>query len=168
MSPGKFDQGLGVLSWTLMYAAWFGMICVAKTYLWCDEKVWLVIPAFLTGLLLNVALNLLLLPRLGLLGAVLGTCTAHLAALLIIYGCAAARGMRFDGGTLLLTALPLVLALGPWIAMLVLGVVLFLIVTTDRLFNADEKGQLLSILLEYLGKIRGLSQRAEVVSAAVD
>ena len=76
--------------------------------------------------------------------------------------------MRFDGGTLLLTALPLVLALGPWIAMLVLGVVLFLIVTTDRLFNADEKGQLLSILLEYLGKIRGLSQRAEVVSAAVD
>jgi len=75
---GKFAEGLAVLPWTLTYCVWFAAIIIAQTYLLCREKAYLSSIALFAGLVGNVGLNLLLLPRLGLLGAVLATTIANL------------------------------------------------------------------------------------------
>ena len=43
---GKFSAGEAILPWTLLCAMWFSMFCVARSYLWCDERVWLVSLGF--------------------------------------------------------------------------------------------------------------------------
>ena len=77
---GKFADGMAVLPWTLTYCMWFGMATMAQMYLWCAERARLGCAALLTGLVTNVVLNLILLPRLGLLGAVLATGAANAVA----------------------------------------------------------------------------------------
>ena len=81
---GKFAGGMAVLPWTLAYCIWFGVAMVAQQYLWCAERAGLVGLALGAGLAVNIALNLLLLPRLGLLGAVLAASAANLVALILI------------------------------------------------------------------------------------
>ncbi len=74
---GKFPAGQAVLPWTLVYCTWFGLSLVLQNYLLCVEKVRLASVALACGLALNVLLNLLLLPRLGLEGSVLLTAAAN-------------------------------------------------------------------------------------------
>jgi O-antigen/teichoic acid export membrane protein len=83
----KFVLGQSVLPWTLTYCTWFGLQGVAQNWLWCNEKNRLASVAMLAGLATNVGLNLLLLPRLGLHGAVLATAVGNVVVLLGICGC---------------------------------------------------------------------------------
>ncbi len=146
---GKYDGGLAVLSWTLVSSVWFGMLCVAKLYLWCDEQVRLVSLSFLLGLFVMILTDLLLLPPLGLVGAVLGTCLANFAALTAVYCFSRWRGMHLSVGTLLITALPLSLTLGSWPALAVLAATAVLSVVTDVFFTKNERTELLSVLRRY-------------------
>ena len=156
----KFQGGLVVLPWTLAYCTWFGTIAVAQNYLWCAERPALSSLALLSGLLLNIVFNLLLLPRFGLEGAVWATSLANLAALTMIYWFSRRYGMHVDLGTWLLTMTPVSLWLGPWPAALVLvGIVVFAMLT-DRVLTHDEKQHLLDAarhgaqkLLGRLGKL---------------
>ncbi len=74
---GKFSGGLVQLPLTLVYCTWFGTIAVAQNYLWCAEKAWLSSVALFVGLVVNVSLDLALLPRVGLHGAVMATTAAN-------------------------------------------------------------------------------------------
>jgi O-antigen/teichoic acid export membrane protein len=146
---GKFAGGLAVLPLTLTYCTWFGISSLAQNYLWCAEKARLGSLAFLAGLLLNIGLNLLLLPRLGLQGAALATAAANLLALAMILGMSYLQGFRFDAGLCILLAIPLVFWLGPWVASAVLAVIGFQVFASDRIFSRDEKRQLRAGFLEY-------------------
>ena len=73
---GKFPGGQAVLPWTLVYCTWFGLSLVVQNYLLCAEKARLMSVALFCGLVLNVVSNIVLLPRLGLEGAVLSTAAA--------------------------------------------------------------------------------------------
>ncbi len=145
----KFDEGLAVIPWILLSSVWFGMISIAKVYLWCDEKVRLVSLSFLLGLLVMVLMDLRLLPSLGLFGAVLGTCLANFAALSAIYGFSCWRGMRLHVGTLLVTFLPLSLTLGTGLTVAVLSSAAILSVVSELLFSQKEKAQVISVLRRY-------------------
>ena len=57
---------------------------VMQNYLLCAEKARLVCVAMAAGLALSVPLNIVLLPRLGLEGAVLATAAANALSLLLI------------------------------------------------------------------------------------
>ena len=94
---GKFAEGQAVLPWTLLYSVWFGLAAVAQNYLWCAEKARWGSLALLVGLAANVLLNLLLLPRCGLLGAVAATSAAN-AIVLVLVCWLDCRG-RFPHGT---------------------------------------------------------------------
>ena len=115
---GKFSGGLEQLPLTLVYCTWFGTLAVAQNYLWCAEKAWLSSVALLVGLLVNVSLDLVLLPRVGLHGAVIATTAANFMALLLIYLLNGRLGMRIDRGTWILAAVPMLLWLGPTVAAL--------------------------------------------------
>src|SRR4029079_4162150 len=105
----KYQGGMVVLPWTLAYCTWFGTIAVAQNYLWCAERAALGSLSLVVGLLLNISLNLVLLPRFGLQGAVWSTTAANLVTLALTYEFSRRYGMRVDRGTWLLTLAPLCL-----------------------------------------------------------
>lgn len=142
---GKYDGGLSVLPLTLTYCVWLGMAYVADRYLWCAERTRLASVSFLIGLVANVGLNLLLLPRYGLYGAVLATTIANLIALLLILGFSRWLGMSIHRGTWLAVGLPLAFCMGPWVSLGVLSVVAAVALSTNLLLYADEKQKLLGV-----------------------
>ncbi len=97
---GKYTQGLSVLPWTLTYCTWYGMYVLLQNFVYCAERAWMSSVALLFGLMLNVTLNYLWLPILGLHGAVLATSCANAFALGAIYLLANRAGLTRDGSTL--------------------------------------------------------------------
>lgn len=161
---GKFIAGQTVFPWTLTYCIWFGMFCIAQNYLFCREKAHLASLALLVGLLLNIGLNLVLLPRLGLPGAVLATATANLLALLLVCGFNRMLGFQMSAGTWALLALPPAICLGPWVGLGILAVVGVLAVRSDRLFDQEEKCQLVEGWQMYVQRFRERFQTTDPTS----
>jgi O-antigen/teichoic acid export membrane protein len=157
---GKFAGGRAVLPWTLTYCIWFGLAMIAANYLWCAERARLVSLAMLVGLLVSVGLNLLLLPRLGLMGAVLATTAANLIVLVLICVFNQLLGFRTDLGTWVVLALPVTLVLGhwlgPWPALLTLLAVGLEAFRGDRLLSLEEKRQLADGYRQYLERLKNL------------
>jgi len=150
---GKFDGGLAVLPWTLTYCTWFAMLLILQNYLWCAEKAYLSSVALGVGLAVNIVLNLVLLPPLGLLGAVLATTTANLVALALICLFIGRLGFRFDVGTRVVLGLAPVVCLGPWLALAVLAVVAAEALWGNHLLTADERRQIAEQAEQYLDRL---------------
>ncbi len=152
---GKFAGGEEVLPWALTYCIWFGLILAAQMYLLCAEQARLASLALGAGLAVNVVLNLLLLPRLGLLGAVLATAAAHAVALLLVLAFCRWSGLAIDRGTWLIMALPVVLNLGPWIALAVMGAVALAAVRDRALLDEEERALLADSARGLLARLHG-------------
>ncbi|OYV80153.1 MAG: hypothetical protein B7Z73_19090, partial [Planctomycetia bacterium 21-64-5] len=105
---GKFHAAPAILSLALAYACWSGLVCLAKSYLWCAERAALVSVAYAVGLFASIGLNLVLAPRFGIHGVAYGTCAAHVVLLLVVYGLSHAYGFALHPGTWLVSAMPLV------------------------------------------------------------
>ena len=123
-------------------------------YMWCAERARMPSLALLAGLAVNIVLCGLLLPRFGLHGVAWATSAANLLGLSLIYLFNHWLGMRLDRGTLLVTLL-LPMALGAvlssqWLFWSLSGSQL---VTGQRLLNADEKSQLVTIFSQCFRKI---------------
>ena len=147
---GKFPCGEAVLPWTLMYCTWFGLWLVMQNYLLCAEKARLASAALACGLILNVLLNLVLLPRLGLEGAVLLTAAANVLSLGLTCMFNHRLGFRLDRGAMLVILLPALLCLGPWAALFALLVVAADALWADRLLSPEEKQQVAESVAQYV------------------
>jgi O-antigen/teichoic acid export membrane protein len=154
---GKFPGGQAVLPWTLAYCTWFGLSLIVQNYLLCAEKGRLSSVALASGLVLNVLLNLVLLPRLGLEGAVLSTAAANVLSLGLICWFNRRLGFRLDDGATVVLALPMLLTLGPWAAVFALAAVAATAVWSNHLLSPEEKRQLAQRIAEY-GKRSGLER----------
>ncbi len=155
----RFGEGLAVLPWALVCAAWWGLAAVSYNYLWYAEGSRLIAVALALGLVLNVALNVPLLPSLGLLGAALATAGARLAVLGLIWWFAWRRGMRVEGGLVLAALVPTVICLAPWPG-LVFSVVLVLgIIPRVEYFSADEKQYLAEASRDLWRRLREIAAR---------
>ncbi len=150
---GKFRGGMDVLPWTLAYCAWFGMVTMAQMYLWCAERARLSCLALFIGLVTNVGLNLILLPRFGLAGAVWATAAANFIALALIYRFNAWLGMKIERSLLLVSLLPLTLGLGPLTAVATLAAVIAAIIATDQILSRDEKRRLAAVWQSYAHRL---------------
>ncbi len=149
---GKFTAGLDQLPLTLAYCTWFGTIAVAQNYLWCAEKAWLSSCSLLVGLLVNVGLDLLLLQRFGLHGAVMATTAANFVSLMLVYLFSWRYGMRIDRGTWLLSVVPALLWLGPLAAGVALVALWIVAATTNLLFSSEEKQRAVEVVCGFIGK----------------
>jgi O-antigen/teichoic acid export membrane protein len=154
---GKFTAGLDQLPLTLAYCTWFGTIAVAQNYLWCAEKAWLSSCSLLIGLVVNVALDLVLLQRFGLHGAVMATTAANFVALSLVYLFSWHYGMRIDRGTWLLSAAPALLWLGPVAATVALFALWTVAATTTLLFTVEEKRRSVQVVRGFMSKLNGLT-----------
>ncbi len=158
---GKFAAGLDVLPWTLTYCVWYGILGIAQAYLLCAEKAGAVTLARAASLVVSVGLNLLLLPWLGLLGAVLAATGANLLCLVLVLVFSRRRGFHADRGCLLVLALPLVFPLGAWPTLLVLAVVTLAILRFDWIFSAEEKQRILARGCTYWERLRAVATAAK-------
>jgi polysaccharide transporter, PST family len=159
----KFAGGLYVLPLTLTYCTWFGLCMLLQTYLWCAERAYAASLVALSGVLVNVGLNVLLLPRMGLPGAVLATAAANGAALFLMLAICRRYGFRVQRGTVVGLLLPISIPLGPWAVLLALAVVVAATFASDHYLSRQEKQEMLAGIEQYLGKLRFWSRRAEAV-----
>lgn len=146
---GKFPGGIAVLPWTLIYCIWFGLALVAQQYLWCAERAGLVGLAIGIGLAANIALNLMLLPRLGLLGAVLAAAAANFIALILILVFMRLAGFHVHKGLWIILSVSPAICLGPWVTIGVVSVITLEAIRSDYLLSSDEKDQVLEGIKNY-------------------
>ena len=163
---GKFEGGLAVLPWTMTYCTWAGLAFVARTYLHCAEKAWLASAAYVVGLVINCVLNLVLLPRFGLPGAVWATAAGNLAVLALIFLFARRLGMRIEASTCVVCALPVSFALGTWSALIVAPFVGALAVRGQWLLTADQQRQLLAVVARYVHRFRRVASTTAATTAS--
>lgn len=150
---GKYGGGFDVLPWTLTGCIWYSLYALSQNYLWCAEHTRRATAPLALGLLLNVLLNLLMLPIWGLYGAVLATTLSTLACLSVILLLSHLQGMLLDRGTVLLTIAPLAVAGGLAVASLTFIACLALCLTTDWLFEGREKLILRSAIEQQWGRL---------------
>lgn len=151
---GKYDGGLQVLPWTLVYLGWTSLIYVASPYLWCAERARLPSLAMFVGLLANLLLNLLLVPRFGLPGAVWATAAANAVALAVLYLLASRLGLAIDTGLLVLSAAPATLGLGLYPALATVVVLLHQALMRNWLLCPQEKDVFRQWTRAVLGRFR--------------
>jgi PST family polysaccharide transporter len=147
MFGNKYDEGLAVLPWALAGCVWFSLLLVAQTYVWCAEKTRHAAIPLTVGLGLNVLLNFLLLPRYGLLGALVATALATGIALGVQLFVNERLRMVISRGTIVATLLPLALAFGLPTALPLLIVLLIACGTTRFVLAPHEQlivGQILA------------------------
>lgn len=150
---GKYNDGLAVLPWTFVYCIWFSLAGAAQNYLWCAEKAHLGSGALVVGLGANLVLNILLLPILGLQGAVLATSAANLIALVVIYAYSHREGMKVDSGMVLTTLLPISLAMGGWVGLAFVFGVAIVSFFGNSIFSKIEKHEILAVAHEHYAKL---------------
>ena len=161
---GRYSDGLAVLPWTLVYCIWFSLIMVGQNYLWCAEKAKFSSLVMLLGLVVNVALNYLLLPIYGLLGAVLATSAANAASLALVYLFNRRLGMQIDRGVYLAAALPLLLILGNLYAAVSVALTVVAAIWGGWLLSEEEKLQLRQLVHQYKNKLFALVARRKPAS----
>jgi polysaccharide transporter, PST family len=158
---GKFAGGMAVLPWTLTYCVWFGVAMVAQQYLWCAERAGLVGLALAIGLAVNVGLNIILLPRLGLLGAVLAASAANLIALVLILFFAHISGFRAHRGLWIMLGLVPSISLGFWATVVAMSVITLTAICSDHVLSREEKHLMLENIEIYWNKFINLLTRRE-------
>ncbi len=161
---GKYDQGLAVLPWTMTYCIWFSMIVIAQNYLWCAEKARLGTLSFFVGLCLNVLLNVLLLPRFGLLGAIMATAIGNAAALGLILYFSKLLGMVVDRNVVLCCCLPVTLVISSWLTLAGLIALAFFAATRSWLFDADEKELIRETASHYMSRLQVFGKKRQPAS----
>jgi O-antigen/teichoic acid export membrane protein len=155
---GKYAGGRAILPVTLTACVWFGVIGIAHNYLWCAERAMLGSLAVLVGVVVNIGLNLWLLPRYELAGAVAATAAANFTALAAGYLFCWRCGMRFDRGVWIVLALPPLFCAGPWIALAALAAVAAWALRGRVILSDEEKQQLAQVAQQYVHKLRGLGR----------
>jgi polysaccharide transporter, PST family len=146
---GKFNSGRDILPYTMTYCIWFGMTLVSQNYLLCAEKARLGSLTLLIGLVVNVSLNRILLPRYGLIGAVAATMTANLVALTLLSTFNRMLGFRLHRGTMLALAMPGLLCFGPWVVLGAMAVVAVVAIPTNWILSSTERELLLDAWQRY-------------------
>ncbi|MGI9518891.1 MAG: lipopolysaccharide biosynthesis protein, partial [Pirellulaceae bacterium] len=139
---GKFNGGLAVLPLTLVYCIWYSLVTVGQDYLWCREKGKWACLAVIVGLSINVLLNLFLIPRFGLTGAVWATATSNIVSLVALYLTNLSFGWRADRGVWFSALIPLVLLLPLNVAIASVLVLTWAGVKYGWLFSESERNEL--------------------------
>jgi polysaccharide transporter, PST family len=153
---GKFQGGREILPYTLAYCIWFGMTLVSQNYLLCAEKARLGSLALVVGLAVNIILNVIWLPRYGLVGAVWATMVANVVALVLMSTFNRLLGFRLHRATVLVLAMPGLLCFGPWTTLVAMLALVVLAVLTDWILDSAEKRQLGEVWTSYAARFQSL------------
>jgi polysaccharide transporter, PST family len=113
----RYADGLALQPIVFVFSIWMCLAAIGQNYLWAAEKGKWVAVAIGVGLLFNWLLNLLLLPNLGLRGAVMATLLSNGIVLLGLWFAMSRNGYKLDHTTFYLTILPCTLLSNAWVAL---------------------------------------------------
>ncbi|MEM9643438.1 MAG: oligosaccharide flippase family protein [Planctomycetota bacterium] len=113
---GRYDDGLSLLPMAFVFCSWAGLVTIGQDYLWVVEKGKWVTVALIAGLASNLALNLYLLPKWGLHGAVVATLTSHAVVLIGVWIAMIRCDFGLDRTALYVALMPATVLGGPWVA----------------------------------------------------
>ncbi|MGM0488600.1 MAG: lipopolysaccharide biosynthesis protein [Planctomycetota bacterium] len=150
---GKYDQGLDVLPWTVTYCIWFSLIALGQNYLFCAEKARLGAVAFFMGLALNLILNLVLLPRFGLIGAVVATTAGNVTALVLVLYFSKRHGLTIDRHLMFCCGLPAVLILGPWPALAAVLTLALFATRRQWVFDDEDREIMMAVVTHFSNRL---------------
>jgi O-antigen/teichoic acid export membrane protein len=139
---GKYAAGEAILPWTLLLCIYFGLSVLALNYLWCAERAAQAMQVMAACLAVNIALNVLLLPRFGLMGAVAATAAANGLALACALAFNYRLRMRLSAGLGVASLAPLALLGGPLAATVVVIAATLLAMRSNWLVSRDERRKL--------------------------
>ncbi|TWT39641.1 lipopolysaccharide biosynthesis protein [Blastopirellula retiformator] len=139
---GKYDGGLEVLPWTVASCASSSIGGLTLLYLYCAEKARLVSLLYAVGLTFNICLNFLLLPRLGLEGAVLATAVSNGVTFCVGLILCRRLGMEIDSATWMAVLLPMSLGFGLMIAAPIWIVMIWQAVSGRSILSNNERRQI--------------------------
>jgi O-antigen/teichoic acid export membrane protein len=150
---GHYEAGLAVMPWTLTYCIWYSLLLVAQNYVWCAEKTRLAVLPLGAGLIVNIALNVALIPAWGLHGAVASTTIATGVAILVLYWVNQRAGMQLQRGMFFLTAAPAALCGGAWCGTLALLLIATFLPFSRMLVTQKERDAIAALAQAYLSKL---------------
>lgn len=159
---GRYEMGLAAIPWTITYCIWFALILTTQNYLWCRENAKLGSLALLVGLLLNFGICRLLVPWIGMPGAVAATTVSKGVSLLLMLVFCWRQGLAFDRGLCLAALLPALVGLGGPIAALGVGAFLLIAATTNCVFSSQERELLVAQGYEQSQRLLGRISRRVV------
>ena len=150
---GKYDAGLAVLPITIAFCFWKSVAVCCYNYLFCVEKTRLMSVSLVVGLVLNIALNAVLLPIYGLPGAAIATaagCGINVVTVLIF---SVRNGYRFDPGICWVVLFPFVFIFGSLASSFATAALLIIAARTDWFLRSQERDQLNEILHGVVQKV---------------
>lgn len=150
---GKYDAGYKVLPFTIALCYWAGLMATVSNYMFCVERPKLICVATGIGLLVNIALNALLLPRFGLVGAGLATAAGCFINISLNLALATRFGFRMHRGVYWVLLFPIACGFGSAVAVISLAVLLFVANKTIWFLSAEERGDLEQILGNLVAKV---------------
>ena len=136
---GRYDGGLSVLPITMLYCIWFSMINTFALYLLVVEKGKWIFAMIGGGLIVNLVLNVILIPSLGLWGAVIATTLSMFVTLVAIVIGNHWCGLKVEVGVIVAASIPLLVMLPVWAALLAILLLTIVMARSELLFNAQEK-----------------------------
>ncbi len=139
---GRYSEGLAVLPMTLVYCIWFGLTSVGQNYLWVAEKGKWIALSVGVGLVSNLVLNGLLIPPLGVSGAVIATAISNALLLAVIYFFNYIFGCKANPGIWYCAFIPLVLLLPTALAAALALVIAVVGWKTQLIFQVEEKAEI--------------------------
>jgi polysaccharide transporter, PST family len=157
---GRYDEGLKVMPWTLAYCVWYGLLLVAQNYIWCAERMKLGTLPLASGLALNIALNMVLIPAWGLLGAVVATTISTGLALAVLYSINRSAGMQLQAGMLWLSIAPISLCGGVWTSTITFVLLVAALPFSRTLLTPQDRDAIAELGRSYLAKFAEYWSRA--------
>ncbi len=136
---GRYSVGESMLSLVIACSSWASLTFLVQNYLWCIEKSKWITGSIAFSLAGNIALNGWMIPRWGLLGAVLATTIATLAHFAIIVWLSHRSGCRFSGSAIFLSLLPICVLISGYFAAIILAGIVVLAGRTSWFLTQDEK-----------------------------
>jgi O-antigen/teichoic acid export membrane protein len=149
---GRYNAGLAILPLTLVYCIWGSLMMLGQDYLWVAEKGKWAALATGAGLIINVGINMILIPVIGLNGAVIATAIGNATILVLIFAMNHRFGCKTDVGIWLCTLLPLTLVLPKHFAAIAIFAIVLIGCFTNRLLNAEEKIAVQQTVRDKLGR----------------
>ncbi|MEZ6136686.1 MAG: lipopolysaccharide biosynthesis protein [Pirellulaceae bacterium] len=151
---GRYGLAERVLPIALIQATWVSLFFMSQTYMLCAERGKQLALLLIVGLCINLMLNALLIPRFGLLGAVIATSSANLLALLAVLWRISQRQGQLGYGTVILCLAPLSLLPGPAFGLVALLLIVSIAGRTSWLLSATDRAAIDAVVIPKLHRFR--------------
>jgi O-antigen/teichoic acid export membrane protein len=150
----RFELGQDVMPWAMVTVLWSAIALIAQNYLWCVEKTRAVTISLAVGLVVNIALNWILIPVWGLHGAVWATMLATALNLVLILFAVHRAGCTLDRAIWIICTLPILLGISTVAAAVGLAAVIVIAGRTHWLLSVAEQQTIEDLLRPALSKLR--------------